>query len=99
MIEKNKGINQTNKKVRKIGNGLKEEAEELKQAVRKKTMGYIAAALGLVAGLAWNDAVKALIEYFFPIASNTIAAKFIYAALITLVVIIVTTYIIRENEE
>lgn len=87
------------RKVKELSSGLKEEAEELKQAVRKKTLSYIAAALGLVAGLAWNDAIKALIEHLYPPSSNTLVAKFVYAFLITLVVIVVSTYIIRDKKE
>ncbi|MBI4085443.1 MAG: hypothetical protein HY432_03000 [Candidatus Liptonbacteria bacterium] len=56
-------------------------------------MGYIGAAFGLVAGLAWNDAIKALIEYLFPFSQTTILAKFLYAALITIVVVIILQYL------
>ena len=79
------------KKVKK----LKDEGEELGAQVKTKTIGYIAAALGLVAGLAWNDAIRALIEHFFPLEKDTLLAKFIYAVLITLILIVLTTYIIR----
>ncbi|PIP45941.1 MAG: hypothetical protein COX15_01875 [Candidatus Colwellbacteria bacterium CG23_combo_of_CG06-09_8_20_14_all_42_19] len=57
--------------------------------------GYIVGALGLVAGLAWNDAIKALIEYLFPLAKNTLLAKFIYAILMTFIIGIVASYLIR----
>ncbi len=68
------------------------EAEEKKQLnlrkeIRERTVGYIVAALGLVAGLAWNDAIKSSIEYFFPFHNGALWAKFIYAVIITLVVI------------
>ncbi len=59
---------------------------ELAQALRGQMVGYVAAALSLVAGLAWNDAIKMLIEYFFPIGQNTIQAKFVYAGLLTILV-------------
>jgi len=60
---------------------------------------YIAAALGLVAGLAWNEAIKALIDYVFPLSKNTLIAKFSYAGLITLVVVLITIYLARVLEE
>lgn len=63
--------------------------------VREKTFGYITAALGLVAGLAWNEAIKSLIEYFYPASQNGLAAKFIYAIVITLVVVVISSYLIR----
>ncbi|MBI2010717.1 MAG: hypothetical protein HYS89_00555 [Candidatus Colwellbacteria bacterium] len=59
----------------------------------------MAAALGLVVGLAWNDAIKTLIEYLFPLKQNTIAAKFFYAIIITIVLVLITAYIIRKPKE
>ncbi len=72
---------------------LKKEPEGMKKQIKKQTIGYIAAAFGLVAGLAWNEAIKSLIEYLFPIGQNTLLAKFSYAALITAVVVIITLYL------
>ena len=75
---------------------VNEESKKLKGEVSDKVSGYILGALGLVAGLAWNEAVKALIDSFFPPdASGGVAAKFIYAIVITLVVVIATIYITR----
>ena len=69
------------------------------KSVRGQTSGYIDAAFGLVAGLAWNDAIKALIEALYPQgASGGITAKFVYAAIITVVVVLLTRYILHgEN--
>lgn len=78
---------------------LKKGGQSLKRDVRIKTAGYLVAAFGLVAGLAWNDAVTSLINYLFPFAQNTVLAKFIYAAVITLVVVIVGTYLSRLSKE
>ncbi|MCR4279728.1 MAG: DUF5654 family protein [Candidatus Zambryskibacteria bacterium] len=61
---------------------------EIKKELKSTTFGYISAALGLVAGLAWNDAIKELIETAFPLSRNTIGVKFLYAILVTVVVII-----------
>jgi len=69
--------------------------QKLELELREKAAGYITAAFGLVAGLAWNDAIKSLIEYWFPLDKNSIAAKFIYAVLITVVLVIVSSYLIR----
>lgn len=67
--------------------------------MQNQTIGYIVAAFGLVAGLAWNEAVKALIEYFFPLSQNSLWAKFIYAIFITLVLVFVTLYLTRFAAE
>lgn len=74
---------------------VRSEGSQLQREAKEKTLGYIVAAFGLVAGLAWNEAIKALIEYFFPVQGNSLAAKFIYAILITLVVAVITMYLVR----
>ena len=68
---------------------------ELKDELRSKVLTYVGGGFGLVAGLAWNDAIKELIQYLFPLATDTLAAKFIYAGIITLVVVIIITYLER----
>lgn len=82
---------------------LVEEKKRLEYEVRERTLSYIVAAFGLIAGLAWNDAVKSLIEYVFPLSGNTLLAKFLYAALITLAVVFITVYLgrilLREKED
>lgn len=67
----------------------------LASELRERTIGYVLTALGLVAGFAWNEAIKSLIEYVFPAAQNGLVAKFVYAGLITLAVVIVTRYLMR----
>ena len=80
-------------------NKIRSHGKKLRKEIREKTIGYIVAAFGLVAGLAWNDAVKTLIEYFFPLQQNTLFAKFIYAAFITIVLVIVSVYLVRLTGE
>lgn len=63
---------------------LKKEASE----VRGRMVGYIGAALGLVAGLAWNEAITSLINSVFTLDKNSVFAKFVYAAVLTAVVVI-----------
>lgn len=76
---------------------LKNDTQKLRKEVRSRTLGYIVGALGLIVGLAWNDAIKAFIEYWFPLGGNGIIAKFFYAAFITLIVIIVSYYLIDDK--
>lgn len=84
---------------RRVARKIKEESKELRQEVRKRTVIYITAALGLVVGLAWNEAIKSIIEYFFPLSQNTVTAKIIYAAVITIVLVFTTAYILKEPKE
>lgn len=74
---------------------IKIEGKKLELEMKKRIVVYITAAFGLVAGLAWNEAVKALIEYFFPLDKGTVLAKFIYALGITLVLVLVSVYLAK----
>lgn len=69
----------------------------LSKQVREKTTGYILAAFGLVAGLAWNDAIKSTIDRFFPLDQGNIVIKFAYALVITIVVVI-AGWILSKDE-
>lgn len=73
----------------------KQENKTIRTEFLDRTLGFVIGALGLVAGLAWNDAIKALIEYIFPLGKDNILAKFVYAALVTLVVVMLTIFLAR----
>lgn len=80
------------------------KTKELRKEVRKNIAGYIVAGFALVGGLAWNDAIASLIELIFPKGgSNTILAKFIYALLVTIIIVMVSMYItkimVKEEKE
>jgi hypothetical protein len=51
-------------------------------------------ALGLVAALAWNDAVQAIFKEYFS-ASSGIVAKFTYAVIISVLIVLVTINLTR----
>jgi Na+/proline symporter len=78
----------------KIGLIIK-KGEEVEVEVRSKIAGYITAGLGVVAGLAWNDAIKAFIEEFFPQENSNLLAKFAYAVIITIAVVIISLYLVK----
>ncbi len=78
---------------------IKAEELRIREEVKKRTVTYILAAFGFVVGLAWNDAIKTLIEYFFPLNKDSILAKLIYAFLITFIVVLVTIYFIKSTEK
>lgn len=80
----------------KLKNGfikIKAEQARIRREVMEKTLGYIVAAMGLVAGLAWNDAIKTTIEYFFPLNSNTVITKIFYAIFVTIIIVFITIYL------
>lgn len=74
---------------------FKEEQARLRREIKEKTTTYVLAAFSFVAGLAWNEAIKGFIDQFFPADRNTILIKFVYAIIVTVVIVIVTIYLAR----
>ena len=86
--------------LKKVKTEVAEEIRTLRQEARERTMGYVTGAFGVIAGLAWNDFVKALIENIFPAEENgTLWAKFAYAGTMTFIVVGVTVYLSRILKE
>jgi hypothetical protein len=84
-----------------VKNRFKKIAEEQKKIgiqVKEKTSGYILAALGFVVGLAWNDAIRALIDDLFPLDKNSIWVKFIYALIVTVLIVVATIILTKKTE-
>lgn len=74
---------------------LKDKGAELEREIREKTLGYILTSFGLVAGLAWNEAIKGFIEKFFSDPGNGLKAKFLYAIIMTIFVVVISFYLSR----
>ena len=77
----------------------KKHMVKFRRAWREKTLGYIMAAFGLVAGLAWNDAIKGAIEYCFPVTADTVYAKFLYALFFTTLLVAFSIYVVGSMEK
>jgi len=79
---------------------LKSEAGKIRSEIKQKVGTYILAGLGLIVSLAWNEAVKSLIEKYFPLAGGDGAfAKVLYALILTAVVVVISLYIIRDDKK
>lgn len=78
---------------------LKKSSRALREEIRERTISYLVASLGLVAGLAWNEAVKAAIEVLFPLKGDSIIIKFTYAGVITLLAVIITVNLMKLTEK
>jgi len=74
---------------------IKDKGAELEREIREKTLGYIITSFGLVAGLAWNDAIKSFIERFFAEPGDGLKAKFLYATIMTVAVVAISLYLAR----
>jgi hypothetical protein len=72
---------------------MNENTNEMNKELRSKTFGYISGALGLVAGLAWNDAISNMINVLFPLSKDTVAIKFLYAAIVTVAIVVLVRYL------
>lgn len=57
--------------------------------IAAQLLALATSALGLVAALAWNDAVQSVFREYFPSAGG-IVAKFVYAILLTIIIVSVT---------
>ena len=79
---------------------LNEERRVVQREVRTRMAGAITGALGIVAGIAWNDAVRALIDYLYPASKGSdIFPKFLYALIITIIVSVVVYFVTKVLSE
>ncbi len=73
---------------------MEQKSKSLKLELVEKISTLATAGFGLVAALAWNDAIQSLFTRLFPAQSGLIA-KFLYAVLITVAVVLITTHLAR----
>ena len=73
---------------------MKESANNVKSTVMTTIATLVTTAFGLIAALAWNDAIKAVIAEFFK-TGNGVTGLLIYAVLITIIAVIATLLIAR----
>ena len=73
---------------------MKESVNTVKGKVMTTVATLVTTAFGLIAALAWNDAIKAIIAQFFK-AGNGVTGLIIYAVLITIIAVIATLLIAR----
>jgi len=77
----------------KIVEHLKKEVEETRKAFKEKMVTFILAGFGLVASLAWNEAIKSLVDTLLPQKTSALIGKFVYAILITFIVVLISRYL------
>lgn len=75
------------------------ELEMAKQAFRERTITLILGGFGLVAALAWNEAIRSLFDTIFKTKGGTIISKFAYAALVTLIVVLVSLQLQKVHKK
>lgn len=72
--------------------------KEAQKAVKEKMLTLILAGFGLIAALAWNDAIQTLFNTLFP-NSNGLIGKFIYALIITCIVVVISLQLKKISEK
>jgi hypothetical protein len=75
------------------------ELRIIQTQAREKTTGLILAGFSFVAGLAWNEAIKALIDTVFVLDKDTLLAKFVYAIVVTVLIIFVSYLFTKFNSK
>jgi uncharacterized membrane protein YidH (DUF202 family) len=75
--------------------GEEEKEPPMKILIVDKMSALITAAFGLVAALAWNEAIKAIFKEVFG-SSETIAPMLAYAITVTIVAVILTILVARS---
>lgn len=71
-----------------------EQPSSIKQEILDKIAALIAAAFGLVAALAWNDAIKLLFKELFG-TQEQVGPMIIYAIFVTIIAVILTIIVAR----
>jgi len=72
---------------------MKEDKENIKRELLKSMLSLSTAGFGLVAALAWNETIQSLIKEIVPVDSSGLLSKFIYAAIVTLIAVLITYYL------
>lgn len=68
------------------------------QELRSQIAGFVIAAFGFVAGLAWNEAIKGLIDAIVPFGAGGVVAKFAYAIIATLLLAVASWLLLRKRK-
>lgn len=74
------------------------EIKGSKKEIKEKTITLILGGFGLVAVLAWNEAIKSLFDILFTKGSGLIG-KFTYAILVTIIVVLVSSRLKKISEK
>ncbi|MCU0680232.1 MAG: DUF5654 family protein [Planctomycetes bacterium] len=75
---------------------LKIEKEKIYTEAFNKINELAVAALGLIAALAWNEAIKSLFNVLFPRPEDSLIAQFLYAIFITILIVILSIVLARS---
>ena len=75
-----------------VGKSISNEIKEFRRHLSRKTLDLLAAGFGLVAALAWNEAIKETVNvYIKPLFgdSSGVISLYIYAVFVTLLTVFI----------
>ena len=78
--------------------GDEDKPTTLKQEVMDKIAALVTAAFGLVAALAWNDAIKAVFKEVFG-KEDAVGPMLIYAVIVTIFAVVLTMMVARAAQK
>jgi uncharacterized BrkB/YihY/UPF0761 family membrane protein len=80
--------------------GIQQEIRKTKEEFGKTITTLLLGGFGLVAALAWNDAIQTIFNEIFPKeSSGHIIGKFFYAITITVIVVIISLQLKKISEK
>ena len=71
----------------------------MKRKILNQISTMFTAAIALVAALAWNEAVQSVFKEINFFQDKKVISRFIYAIIITIIAVIVTTIIAKINKD
>jgi len=74
-------------------------ADSFKATLLEKISALMTAAFGLIAALAWNDAIKSLFAEGGPLFFIASSGVWVYAILVTVIAIVMTVWIGKMSEK
>ncbi|MFA7033012.1 MAG: DUF5654 family protein [Bacilli bacterium] len=77
----------------------KKNRDEFKVELLQSFAALITAAFGLVAALAWNEAIKTTINEFLGTEHGGIIALYVYAIIVTVIAVLFTLWIARATKK
>ena len=73
---------------------INNEVSKFTKAFKENFITLIVSAMGLVAALSWNDAIKSAIAALFPTESDVVY-KFYVAVTVTIIAVVITYFLSR----
>ena len=70
----------------------------MKKEIIEKFVILITTAFGLIAALAWNEAIQSIFKKYF-VATGTILARLVYAVIVTIIAVATTLWIGKIAEK